>query len=240
MLSIRGLSKHFYGVDVLNGINLDIKAGEVVGLIGRSGAGKSTLARCLVGLETLDQGEIHLNGSPIEPGQGYARQHIQYLWQDPTQALSPYLTARAAVIETLSGFRIGTANKRRSQAEEILNDLGLDQATILRRPHSLSGGQCQRVALARAVAAEPEVLILDEPFSSLDLATQISTIHLLRRVHAKRKPAMLIVSHDLAPLRQLADRIAVLDDAHIVEDIALDEFTAKASHPLSRAYAGML
>ncbi len=237
MLSVRGLSKRFYGQDVLKNIDLSIEPGEVVGLIGHSGAGKSTLARCLVGLEIPDSGTISLNGQPVDPGMGLARQRIQYLWQDPTQSLSPYLSAHAAVLETLNGFGIGPPAMRQETATALLSDLGIEAEARTRRPHSLSGGQCQRIALARALAAEPKVLILDEPLSSLDLSTQINTIRLLRKLHAARGLSMLIVSHDLAPLRQLADRVAVLADAQIVEDLRMEEFAQTASHPLSRAYA---
>lgn len=240
MLNIRDLNKCFYAHEVLDDISLSIASGEVVGLIGRSGAGKSTLARCLVGLEQADSGEIHLEGQAVEPGRGQARQHIQYLWQDPTRSLSPYLSALGAVVETLSGFRIGEPSEHRDRAAGIFEDLGIESSVYIRRPHSLSGGQCQRVALARALAAEPKVLILDEPLSSLDLATQIHTIGLLKRIHTERGLAMLIVSHDLAPLRHLADRIAVLDEARIVEDIPMDRFVQDASHPLSAAYAETL
>jgi len=237
MLKLRGLSKQFYGQDVLKDIDLSLAPGEVVGLIGHSGAGKSTLARCLIGLETPDSGRICLEGQPIDPGFGPARQRIQYLWQDPTQSLSPYLSAHAAVMEPLNGFNIGAPATRHQNATALLADLGINAEAQTRRPHSLSGGQCQRIALARALAAEPQVLILDEPLSSLDLSTQINTIRLLRQVHAARGLSMLIVSHDLAPLRQLADRIAVLDDAQIVEDIRMAEFEQAAFHPLSKAYA---
>lgn len=240
MLSIRGLSKKFHGRDVLKGIDLSIAPGEVVGLIGRSGAGKSTLARCLTGLERPDEGEISLNGTLITPGRGSARQHIQYLWQDATQSLSPYLSAQDAVLETLSGFGVGPRGQRGARARALLLSLGLPEAAFSRRIHTMSGGQCQRLALARALAAEPEVLILDEPLSSLDLVTQLATIRLLKRLHADRGVAMLIVSHDLAPLRHLAQRILVLDDACIVEDIAMRDLAGKAKNPLSRAYAATL
>ncbi len=240
MLSVRGLSKRFCGHEVLSAIDLSISAGEVVGLIGRSGAGKSTLARCLVGLETPDAGEVLLGGVPITPGRGRARQHIQYLWQDPVQSLSPYLSAQNAVLETLSGFQMGPPEQRQQRAASLLETLGLPRSICARRPHSLSGGQCQRVALARALAAKPDVLILDEPLSSLDLVTQMATIRLLRRISAERSFAMLIVSHDLAPLRQLADRIAVLDAGRIVEDLPMGAFAGQATHPLSRAYADTL
>ncbi len=240
MLEVRGLCKRFYGHEVLAQVDLSIRPGEVVGLIGRSGAGKSTLARCLVGLEAPNSGEIRLDGALVTPGSGQARRRIQYLWQDPTQSLSPFLGALDTVRETLNGFALGPAATRAARAGDILNDLGVEGAMKHRRPHSLSGGQCQRIALARALAAEPDVLILDEPLSSLDLATQVSTIRLLRRVHRATSLAMLIVSHDLAPLRQLADRILVLDDARIIEDIPMPDFAARATHPLSRAYAETL
>ncbi|MEP6067551.1 MAG: ATP-binding cassette domain-containing protein [Paracoccaceae bacterium] len=240
MLKVRGLSKRFFGHEVLRDIDLTIQPGEVVGLIGRSGAGKSTIARCLVGLETPNTGDIQLDGESVTPGSGKARRDIQYLWQDPTQSLSPFLSALGTVSETLNGFNIGDPANRQARARDILNELGVASDMQQRRPHSLSGGQCQRIALARALAAEPKVLILDEPLSSLDLVTQVNTIRLLRQVHKETSLAMLIVSHDLAPLRQLASRILVLDDARIVEDIPMVDFANQASHPLSRAYAQTL
>lgn len=240
MLNVQGLCKSFNGRDVLKDITLSIASGEVVGLIGRSGVGKSTLARCLTGLEKPDAGEVFLGGERIKPGRGRARQHIQYLWQDSAQSLSPYLSAQNAVLETFSGFCIGSKSERQDRAAALLSSLGLSQTVADRRPHALSGGQCQRVALARALAAEPEVLILDEPLSSLDLATQVVAIELLRRLHGERGVAMIIVSHDLAHLRQLADRIVVLDDARIVEDLPMHSFCRDARHLLSRAYAATL
>ncbi len=240
MLKVQNLSKGFDGRDVLNDISLTIAPGEVVGLIGRSGAGKSTLACCIAGLERPKTGDIFLNDDLIVPGKGRARKQIQYLWQDPAQSLSPYLSAHSAVLETLSGFRVGPRSGRSARATELLAALGLPAETTSRRIHALSGGQCQRVALARALAAEPDVLILDEPLSSLDLVTQLATIRLLRQLHAERGVAMLIVSHDLAPLRHLADRIIVLDNTKIIEDIPMATFASDAAHPLSLAYAATL
>lgn len=240
MLDIQGLTKTFHGRAVLRDLSLSIAKGEVVGLIGRSGAGKSTLARCLTGLETADTGTITLNSETITPSRGAARQQMQYLWQDPTQSLSPYLTAQNTVLETLNGFGIGPRAQRLKQARSLLATFDLPQDSFTRRTHALSGGQCQRVALARALAAEPQVLILDEPLSSLDLAAQLSTIRLLQDIHRKRATTMLIVSHDLAPLRHLAHRIVVLDDARIVEDLPMSCFATQAQNPLSRAYAQTL
>ena len=240
MLKIEGLKKSFHGSEILSGVDLEIAANEVVGLIGRSGAGKSTLARCLVGLEQPDAGRILLENNAITPGRGVARQQIQYLWQDPTQSLSPFLSAKAAVLETLNGFALGSAASRPHRAEALLGSLGLDRETWARRPHALSGGQCQRVALARSLAAESKVLILDEPLSSLDLVTQIATMELLKKVHDECNSAMLIVSHDLAPLRLLADRIVVLDEGQIVDDLSMSAISAKSDNPLLQANAARL
>lgn len=237
MLNIQNLTKSFYGRVVLAELSLSIAQGEVVGLIGRSGAGKSTLARCLTGLEAMDRGQVSLAGAPITPGKGRARQQIQYLWQDPVQSLSPYLSARNTVLETLDGFKVGPRRQRAAKARGLLASFDLHEGMIDRKTYALSGGQCQRVALARALAAEPQVLILDEPLSSLDLTAQLNTIKLLQRLHATRGTTMLIVSHDLAPLRHLAHRILVLDEAKIVEDLAMRTFASDARNPLSRAYA---
>ncbi|WP_372841525.1 ATP-binding cassette domain-containing protein [Phaeovulum sp.] len=240
MLSFTGLHKQFRGVAVLSGVDLTIGQGEVVGLIGRSGVGKSTLARLLVGLEVPEAGTIRLAGHEIVPGKGSARRRIQYLWQDPMQALSPYLSALGAVLETLHGYGIGQPHARPARARALLGSLGIDTAMAARKPHALSGGQCQRVALARALAAEPDLLILDEPFSALDVTAQLAATALLERVHAERGLSMLIVSHDLAPLRRLAHRIAVLDGGRIVEDLPVSVFMAEARHPLSRAYVATM
>lgn len=237
MLKINGLCKSFFGSVVLSDINLEIESGEVVGLIGRSGAGKSTLARCLVGLEQIDSGSIQLDQNTINPGMGLARQQVQYLWQDPTQSLSPFLSARAAVLEALNGFSLGPVDGRRQSAEALLDSLGLDRESWGRRPHALSGGQCQRVAIARALAAESKVLILDEPLSSLDLVTQIATMDLLKKVHEERNTAMLIVSHDLAPLRRLTNRIVVLDEGRIIDDLPITAISKKSKNPLLQAHA---
>lgn len=234
MLTVTDLSKRFHRHEVLRDVSISLRPGEVVGLIGRSGVGKSTLARCLVGLAQPDSGMIMLNQTAITPGRGSARQAIQYLWQDPSQSLSPYLSARGAVLETLNGF--GFTGNRASRAHALLSDLGITPTMQSRRPHALSGGQCQRVALARALAADPQVLILDEPLSALDLPTQLQTIALLQDIHRKTGLTMLIVTHDLAPLRQLVSRILVLEAGRIAQDLPMAHFSKAAANPLVKAY----
>lgn len=235
MLTVTNLSKRFHKQEVLRRISISLHSGEIVGLIGRSGVGKSTFARCLVGLEQPDSGTILLNETVITPSYGFARQAIQYLWQDPSQSLSPYLSAHGAVLETLNGFGVGT--DRSNKARSLLLDLGITSALQSRRPHALSGGQCQRVALARALAADPQVLILDEPLSALDLPTQLQTIALLQEIHRETGLTMLIVSHDLAPLRQLVSRVFVLEAGQIAQDLPMAHFSKVAAHPLAKANA---
>ncbi|SNZ19463.1 ABC transporter ATP-binding protein [Cohaesibacter gelatinilyticus] len=227
MLEVRNLTKAYHGRHIFKDVRLSIKQGEVVGLIGRSGIGKSTLARCLVGLEQPDEGVFALDGETFETGTANARKNIQYLWQDASQSLSPYLTAHAALMETLNGFSIGAKEERFQKARGLLSDLGISPDMQARRPHALSGGQCQRVALARALAAEPKLLILDEPLSALDLITQNRTVELLKRLHVERNLTMLIVSHDLAPLQKMSNRILLLQQEGIVEREAVQQFLGR-------------
>lgn len=229
MLDVKNLTKTYHNRQVLKKVHLSIQQGEVMGLIGRSGVGKSTLARCLVGLEQPDEGEFALGGQAFEPGKSTARKNIQYLWQDASQSLSPYMTAHAAIMETLNGFSIGAKQGRAQKASALLSDLGLSSDMQSRRPHALSGGQCQRVALARALAAEPKLLILDEPLSALDLITQNRTVDLLKRLHDERNLTMLIVSHDLAPLQKMSNRIVLLQQGETIEKEAIQHFLSRAS-----------
>lgn len=236
MLTAAGLSKRFVGRAVLKGVGSRLAPGEAVGLIGRSGCGKSTFAKCVVGLESHDAGALSFDGAPLRPGRGAARRRIQYVWQDATQALSPYLSIRGAVLETLNGFRIGPRAGRTARADALLASLGIDAAMARRRADGLSGGRRQRAAIARALAAEPDMLILDEPFASLDLVTQAATLGTLRAVRSRTGCAMLVISHDLATLRRLVDRIDVLDEGGIVESHPVATFAETARHPLARAF----
>ena len=231
MLEVKNLTKIYNRRKILDGVSLSLEAGEVVGLIGRSGAGKSTLARCLVGLETPDCGDFTLANHKLDPGRGQARKDVQYLWQDASQSLSPYLSAHGAVLETLNGFSIGKRAFRPDTARQLLLDLGIETELQSRRPHALSGGQCQRVALARALAARPKLLILDEPLSALDLVTQNRTVDLLQGLHQTTDLSMLIVSHDLAPLKKLSSRILLLQQAKLIEKDAIAHFLDSRDKP---------
>lgn len=211
-LAVRKLAKFYGGQQpVLDGASLELHAGEVLGLVGATGAGKSTLARCMAGIEQADSGDVLLDGMRLGAARTRSqKQRIQYIWQEAHMALSPLRTALQAVVEPLEGFGLVPAQDRPARAAQWLGHMGMDTATMLRRPDGLSGGQCQRVVIARALAAEPEVLLLDEPFSALDTVTTVALMRLLQSVLSTRPMAVLFVSHDRQALRRLASRALCL------------------------------
>jgi ABC-type dipeptide/oligopeptide/nickel transport system ATPase subunit len=212
-LAVDALS-HYYGrgAPVLDGVSLHIAAGEVVGLLGPSGCGKSTLARCLAGMLRPTGGTVRLNGTALGSQRSTAqRRAIQYVWQEPQLALSPYRSVLASAAEPLEVFAESPAHEREANAARMLVRLGLPPEVLGRRPHQLSGGQCQRVVLARALLAEPEVLLLDEPFSALDTVATVALLEDLRRLLAAQHTAVLLVSHDPALVRSLATRVLRLE-----------------------------
>jgi ABC-type dipeptide/oligopeptide/nickel transport system ATPase subunit len=235
-LAIRGLRKSYPRATrpVLAGIDLDIERGEALALRGISGSGKTTLARCLVGLERPDAGTLVLAGRTLVPGGRLERRRVQLVRPDPTSALRPYRTALQSVREPLDAFAIGAEPSRTARALEWLAALGIDPETAGRRPHALSGGQYQRVALARAFACEPELLVLDEPLSALDTITQTQILAVLQEIKAAHAPATLLISHDLAAVRRISDRIVVLHEGTLVEAGATEMVFASPSHPLTR------
>lgn len=201
---MRGLAKAFPGTGtVLDGLDLTVVQGEVVGVIGRSGVGKTTLLRCLIGLEHPDAGELRLGGvDPRTAGWTAARRTAQLIPQDPRGSLNPWRTAAQLVSDPLDFHRIGDRASRRRRAAELLEQVGLGELTG-RRPNELSTGQCQRVAIARALAVRPRLLIADEPASALDVTLQAEVLTLLSAVVSDNEMGALVVSHDLHVLERL-------------------------------------
>jgi peptide/nickel transport system ATP-binding protein len=218
-LELRRLTKRFGAAPaVLDSVSLEIAAGEVVGLAGASGTGKSTLARCIAGLERADSGQLLLDGVPLANRRTLAqRRCVQYVWQEAHLALSPYRTALQSVTEPLEGFGLEPATERAATAAAWLSRMGLDAAAMQRRPDGLSGGQCQRVVLARALAAKPDLLLLDEPFSALDTVTTAALLRLLQEVLHARPASVLVVSHDARVLRRLSHRVLQLQGGRLSE-----------------------
>ena len=210
-------------VPAVRGVSIAVREGEVVGVAGSTGAGKSTLARLLVRLEEPDHGTVVFEGRDLFAARGSelkaVRRRLQLLFQDPFEALSPRLTVAAAVREPLDAQDIGDANARTALVRRSLADASLpvNDAFLARRAHELSGGQLQRVALARALVLEPKLLVADEPVSMLDPSEQTKVLQLLKSLQVERGMAMVLISHDLAVLLRVADRVLIMGEGRVVE-----------------------
>ncbi len=228
LLSATGLHKRFGNgkgsVHALRGVSFELREGESIGIIGPSGSGKSTMARILTGHLSPDEGQVVLEGEAL-PGSWRkadreARRRVQLIMQDPWDALSPRLTVEELVAEPL---RINTgddAATRRAKVSEVLASVGLpgDGGFLGARSHELSGGQLQRVSLARALVAEPKLLVADEPTSMLDASEQARMLVVLRERQIEMGLGLVVISHDVAVVRKVTDRIVVLDDGMVVEE----------------------
>ncbi|WP_371786586.1 ATP-binding cassette domain-containing protein [Streptosporangium subroseum] len=222
----------------LTDVSIHVDVGEIVGVVGESGCGKTTLARMITGLRRPSSGVVRFEGVDVHHLSGQAlrehRRHVQMVFQDPYLTLSPRQTVRQALIEPLVIHRIGDARSRAARVEELLDLVGLDPDVGARRPRRLSGGQQQRVAIARALALGPRLLVCDEPVSALDVSVQAKVLNLLCDLRDRLGLACLFIAHDLAVVRQLADRIAVMYDGRIVEQGPTTAVTTEPSHPYTR------
>lgn len=201
------------------GISFAVARGLTTALVGESGSGKSTIARCVVGLTRPTAGTITVDGKDVwrisRTDRKVMRQRTQIVFQDPNQSLTPWMTVRALVEEPLVVHRI--RDDRQQRVSEILEWVGLGPEHLDRYPSALSGGQRQRVAIARALVCEPEVLVLDEALSALDLSVQASVVNLLLELQARRRLGYLFIGHDLGVVRHLADHVVVMRDGEVVE-----------------------
>jgi ABC-type glutathione transport system ATPase component len=221
--------------EALKGVSFSVAAGEAFALVGESGAGKSTVAKCVVGLQKPTAGEIDFRGEPLS-FKGARRRQIQMVFQDPYSSLNPRLTIGAALTELLRINKVRTDKESAMQrATELLEMVGMPKRTLERKPSAFSGGQRQRIGIARALAVEPTLLVADEPVSALDVSIQASILRLLKGLQGELGLTMLFISHDLAVVHQLCDRVAVMCDGEIIEegDVASvlddpqEEFTKK-------------
>ena len=244
LLSVRGLTVEYRqaggpALTAVRDVSLDIPAGSVLALVGESGSGKTTLAQAILRLTPAAAGQVLYRGEDIlamdRPRLQSTRRHIQAVFQDPLSSLSPRRRVVQTLVEPLEQFGIGDRGSRMSMAAEALQEVELDASLLTRYPHELSGGQRQRVALARALVAGPELVIADEPFSSLDVSLQARLVELIRRIRSRRGVAFLFVSHDLAVVRRLADSVAVFYAGSLLENGATRRIFESPAHPYTRA-----
>jgi peptide/nickel transport system ATP-binding protein len=219
----------------VNDVSFDIAEGEVFALVGESGSGKSTLAKAISGLEAPAAGEIALRGSPlgatVKDRDAEALRLVQYVFQNPDASLNPRKKIGASIARPLEHFFHTEAQAARGKVAAALGDVRLDESYAQRFPDQLSGGERQRVAIARALAAEPALLLCDEILSALDVSVQANVLALLRRLKAEHGIAMLFISHDLAVVRLLADRVCVLYGGEVMEIGPTDKVFAPPFHP---------
>ncbi len=251
LLRVRGLTKRFPvrrgvlrrvtgAVQAVESVDLDVRAGQCLGLVGESGCGKTTLGRAVLRLIEPDAGSVHFDGTDVmglTPGalRGF-RRHAQVIFQNPYGSLNPRLTAGQTVAE---GVRLHRTDRSgppvREQVRELLQTVGLAPGAEQRYPHELSGGQRQRVGIARALSVRPRFIVCDEPVSALDVSVRAQIINLLRRLQGQFHLSYLFISHDLSVVRHLCDTVAVMYLGRIVEHAPADPLFAAPRHHYTHA-----
>ncbi len=241
LLDVRNLTKRFEKKLVaVNDVSLVVREGEVVALVGQTGSGKTTLGKCLVGLYEPDAGQVIFEGQDLhqlrDQGLRAVRRRIQMIFQDPFESLSPRLTVLELVREPLDIQQLDDRTERDEKARTTLADVRLPTtpAFLTKHGHELSGGQLQRVAIARALVLEPKLIIADEPVAMLDASEQAKVLRLLKDVQNERGMGLLLISHDLAFVRKVSDRIAVMKEGQIVEQGLSHQIIAKPEHAYTR------
>ena len=219
----------------VDGVDLDLHRGEALGLVGESGCGKSTLARCIVGLLEPAVGEIRFDGKALgETRSTEQRRLVQMVFQDPYSSLNPRMTVRQTLSELLKVHAIVPKPEVEARCRDLVELVGLDEQALDSHPRTFSGGQRQRISIARALALEPDVLIADEPVSALDVSVQATVLNLLDQLRKDLGLTMLFIAHDLAVVRHVCDRVAVMYLGRIVEIASTATLFDDPRHPYTQ------
>jgi peptide/nickel transport system ATP-binding protein len=243
LLSVRDLAKDYVSggktLTILRGISFEIGKGEVVGLVGESGSGKTTIGRAVLRLVEPTAGSVRFAGSEITKLSASelrrTRPRMQYIFQDPFASLSPRMTIGEILTEGLKIQKIGTSKERLERARKALEQVDLPPDAVNRYAHEFSGGQRQRIGIARALTLAPEFIVADEPVSALDVSIQAQVINLLRDLQQRLGLTMLFISHDLAVVEYICDRVIVLYLGRVMEIAPSAELYARPQHPYTRA-----
>ena len=231
-------------VRAVAGVSLQVAHGQILGLVGESGCGKSTLARAIVGLERRQAGEILFEGEPVarltRRARPVALTRLQMVFQNPYSSLNPRRKVGTQLREALAMAPRGARRNGPATLDGLLEQVGLPASAADRFPHQFSGGQRQRIAIARALAADPSVIVLDEPLSSLDASAQAQIANLLVRLSRELHLALVLISHDLAIVQHIADEVAVMYLGRIVEQVPSRELWERPAHPYTEALIGAI
>jgi oligopeptide transport system ATP-binding protein len=219
----------------VDGVDLEVRRGETLGLVGESGCGKSTLGRCIVGLYTPVAGEIRFEGKVLGRTRDRAtRRRIQMVFQDPYSSLNPRMSVRQVLREVLMFHRVVPRTRVDARCRELLEVVGLSARALDAYPRQFSGGQRQRVSIARALALEPDLLVADEPVSALDVSVQATVLNLLEDLRERLGLSILLIAHNMAVVRHVCDRVAVMYLGRIVETASTDSLFANPRHPYTQ------
>ena len=250
LLEVKGLKKYFPitggviprvvgNLKAVDGISLQVKQGETLGIVGESGCGKTTLGRVILRLIDLTEGQVIFNKKDISHYSARSfrkmRRHMQIIFQDPYASLHPRMTVGSLIGEPMRIHGLGNRQERQKRVRELIEIVGLDPYHLSKYPHEFSGGQQQRIGIARALAARPDFIICDEPVSALDVSIRSQILNLLNDLQKKFNLTYMFISHDLAVVRHISDRVGVMYLGKLVELATSDELFNNPLHPYTNA-----